>query len=94
MAVRRSAKALRSWQNRNRYNEKSGLTVKNSWFGLHDQVRKRAKGKCEACHLNPGTEPHHIVPLSRGGANAPSNIIYLCQACHDRRHNHLFRIRR
>src|SRR5690606_41621438 len=84
MAVRRSAKALRAWQNRNRYNERSGLTVANSWWGLHNQVKKRAKGMCESCKVKPGTEPHHIVPLARGRANTPANIIYLCESSHNR----------
>jgi len=92
MAVRRSAKALRKYQQRNRYNQVSGLEIRNSWWGLHDQVRKRAGGSCEDCG-DPGSEPHHIIPLSKGGANTKANLIYLCPKCHDRRHRHLRRSR-
>jgi len=73
----------------------NGTQVNNSWWNLHDKVKTRAKGICETkgCR-NIGSEPHHIVPLSRGGTNDPSNLIYLCKSCHDIRHNHLFRRRR
>ncbi len=77
---------------RHTYASNSGFQERNSWWDLHDQCRKRAGGKCEVCG-EPGSEPHHIVPLSRGGCNTLSNLLYLCKSCHNRRHNHLFRSR-
>ncbi len=32
-------------------------------------------------------EVHHIVPLSQGGGNNPTNLITLCKACHKARHD-------
>ena len=30
---------------------------------------------------------HHVVPLSRGGADAVENVVLLCRACHDAHHD-------
>lgn len=76
------------------YNTFNGFEVKNDWYVLVKLAYQRCKGTCEVkgCY-GKATEPHHIVPLSKGGTNTLSNIIYLCQKCHDKRHNHLFRAR-
>lgn len=84
---------------RDTYNTVNGFSQKNGWFSLNNEVVKRSGGRCEAytkgirC-ANKGKEAHHIVPLSAGGSNTKSNMIHLCQSCHDRRHNHLFRSRK
>lgn len=44
--------------------------------------------KCQICskkteHL----ERHHIIPVSRGGGDDDSNIIFLCAKCHGNAHN-------
>lgn len=56
-------------------------------------VRSRAQGRCERCGITEadararddgrGLECHHILPLSRGGTNDPSNGVALCGVCHD-----------
>ena len=56
----------------------------------------RSGGRCAACGkvcaeciggrwrtLDSGGV-HHIVPLSGGGTNAPSNLVLLCVPCHNR----------
>lgn len=82
---------------RSTYSTLHGFQVKNSWWDLVKIVRTRARGMCEAhgCR-NKGNEVHHVNRLSssRGVANDPSNCIFLCKECHDRRHTHLARIRR
>lgn len=83
---------------RDSYSTVNGFSVKNSWWDLVAAVRTRAKGQCEAqvnskrCTAK-GNECHHITKLSSGGTNTIANLIFLCQACHDRRHHHLFRQR-
>jgi len=76
------------------YSTKDGYSQNNSWWDLVKQVRKRSGGYCESkgCY-NAASEPHHIVPLSKGGTNTLSNLIDLCPTCHDKRHNHLIRAR-
>lgn len=32
-------------------------------------------------------EIHHILPVSQGGGDEPSNLITLCKKCHNKRHN-------
>lgn len=44
-------------------------------------VRERAGGWCELCPRQ-GTEWSHRVARGRGGVWAPSNGLWLCNACH------------
>jgi hypothetical protein len=37
--------------------------------------------QCCNCDSN-GMIKHHIVPASLGGTDRPSNIVYVCEACH------------
>ena len=41
---------------------------------------------CEECKkqgkLTPTEEVHHILPLSKGGTHAESNLMALCKSCH------------
>lgn len=44
-------------------------------------------GYCVRCHyrfgrLRQATEPHHWLPLGRGGSDHPSNGLPLCELCH------------
>lgn len=83
---------------RDTYNTVNGFSKKNSWWEISAQVRKRDKGLCVPCARKlglkvKGIEVHHIVPLSKGGKTTMANLILLCKDCHDRRHNHLYRVR-
>ncbi|MBS7805084.1 HNH endonuclease [Rhizobiales bacterium TNE-4] len=46
----------------------------------------QAKGHCAQCSLKitPGKrwDLDHVIPLSLGGSNEPTNLQVLCQACH------------
>lgn len=48
---------------------------------------------CEMClkegRLTPVAEVHHILPISRGGTHARSNLMSLCQSCHNKVHREL-----
>ena len=64
---------------------------------------RRAKGMCQGdSHTLPHPAPfkkrstgepylevHHIIPLSRGGADTLENTIALCPNCHAKRHDEL-----
>lgn len=39
-------------------------------------------GQCSNCNYVGDTHFHHIVPKSRGGSDAPSNLIEVCPPCH------------
>lgn len=82
---------------RDGYSTVNGFSKTSEWWAISAQVRKRSNGMCEA-HLRmnqkvKGTEVHHITPLSKGGRTVLSNLIHLCDDCHNKRHNHLYRSR-
>jgi len=54
------------------------------WWDIRKEVMLRDKGRC-ICGAK-ATEVHHIIALSRGGTTTKSNLISLCENCHDRRH--------
>lgn len=67
---------------------------KTKWWDIRKRVFERDKGKCQSRGMGgvcgaPANEVHHIIPLTRGGANSVSNLISLCKTCHDHRHHHL-----
>ena len=59
-------------------------------------VKIRAKGRCECCNNpspfknesdEPYLETHHLIPVSEGGLDSPTNIIAVCPNCHRRFHH-------
>lgn len=51
---------------------------------VRDHVVARSRGRCEIrSYDHPGCDPHHVVPRSLGGADAPENIIWLCRWHHN-----------
>lgn len=55
--------------------------------GLRDEIIKRDKLTCQICgsrKQKKNLEVHHIIPLSNGGIDHPTNLITLCLHCHDR----------
>lgn len=83
---------------RETYNSDRGFSTKSGWWEIRNKVFIRDQKRCRAviggrvCGA-PGTEVHHLIPLSRGGTNSMSNLLTLCQGCHDKRHRHLMRSR-
>lgn len=51
---------------------------------------ERQRGKCYWCHKKL-VEYHidHVMPLSRGGSNAPDNIVIACPLCNMQKHDKL-----
>ena len=59
------------------------------WKRIRDKYA-REHPLCERC-LQEGRvtlmdEVHHILPVSRGGTNDPSNLMALCRSCHNKMH--------
>ena len=54
---------------------------------------QRQKGKCYYCHKHL-TKYHvdHVIPLSRGGSNDPSNLVIACPLCNQKKHKNLWRL--
>ena len=66
-----------------------------------DAALERSRGMCEACGATVFERSergwrkvardygatHHVVPLSRGGANEASNVVVLCARCHGLAHS-------
>lgn len=46
------------------------------------EVDERDGRRCVVCGSAVGIEKHHIVPLSKGGADEPSNMVTLCAVHH------------
>ena len=80
---------------RETYSYKDGMVQNNSWWETRAAIIKRDGGLC-VYHKRRGflikaTEVHHIVPLSKGGTNAPANLVSVCEECHAARHHHMKR---
>ncbi|WP_094551422.1 HNH endonuclease [Petroclostridium xylanilyticum] len=56
-----------------------------SWKRIRDRYIA-AHPLCEECKrkgkITPAEEVHHILPLSKGGTHAESNLMSLCTPCH------------
>lgn len=76
-----------------RHNTLNRLSRKRNAEGTHTAADiaaqyKRQKGRCyyAACgHCKLGNKYHvdHVVPLSRGGRNAPDNLVITCVFCNE-----------
>lgn len=62
--------------------------VKNDWWDIRRKVFTRDNHKCFYCG-QPASEVHHLIPLSKGGTTTMSNLIAICETCHNRQHYHL-----
>lgn len=52
---------------------------------LKAEIIKRDKKICRLCKnecIDKTMQVHHIVPVSNGGKDEPSNLILLCSSCH------------
>lgn len=69
--------------------------LEQHWRETCRLVDQRDGGRCRVCDrrcsplsatLTHRAERHHLIPLSRGGADHSSNILTLCKRCHEDRH--------
>ena len=60
-----------------------------AWKRIRDSYAQ-SHPLCERClkegRLTPMDEVHHILPISRGGTHARSNLMSLCRSCHNKIH--------
>lgn len=65
----------------------------SDWNSRRKQVYKRDNYTCQNCGSmggprgNAELHAHHIVPKSRGGTHATSNLVSLCKQCHNTVHS-------
>lgn len=72
---------LRSWDHRRKARKKAAL---GKWTSSDIQVlHAKQRGICEYCQREYGAsfEVDHVIPLSKGGTNWPSNIVIACKTC-------------
>jgi hypothetical protein len=59
----------------------------DAWKKLRDECLKRDKYTCYRCEKisknGNKLNAHHIMPRSEGGADDITNLITLCEPCHD-----------
>jgi hypothetical protein len=65
-----------------------------NWEEISKEVRERDGYRCT--HAGCGETSlalhvHHVIPLSRGGSNALSNLVTLCEKHHASKHMHMRR---
>lgn len=68
----------------------------DNWDMLRKQVYERDDYKCRNCGVKGGDNgnkvvlhAHHIVPVSSDGNHVNSNLVTLCQTCHNKVHPHM-----
>ncbi len=62
------------------------------WRPLRQWVYARDGGICQYCHEFvelTDAHIHHVLPISEGGVNHPSNLKTLCPGCHKTHHPHM-----
>ena len=59
------------------------------WRPLKQHIYQRDGGLRQYCHTQVAYEKshcHHVLPLSEGGVNHPSNLKTACHGCHEDKH--------
>ena len=65
----------------------------NDWPTARKERLKLDRHKCTECGSKESIEVHHVIPRSRGGSNAISNLLTLCDVHHQQKHRHLYKKR-
>ena len=61
----------------------------HQWREVRQFVYARDNGLCQYCQKETELNKchiHHVLELSEGGSNHPSNLKTLCKNCHKKRH--------
>ena len=61
--------------------------IRKQFMSLVNKKIITLDNKCFICGDTKNLQLHHIIPLSNGGDNRPTNIITLCGQCHGKVHN-------
>jgi hypothetical protein len=62
------------------------LSYPPDWEERREAVGVRDGFCCSACTQSRRLHLHHKIPLSRGGTNKVSNLVFLCETCHSKQH--------
>jgi len=65
------------------------------FYNVKAYILDRDKYLCQKCKKKKNTKlhVHHIIYKSKGGTDTPSNLITLCEDCHEDLHKGLFEIK-
>lgn len=85
------------YQNKNRESEVKTPNYPDNWDDIRREVYKSSNYRCQNCGIGGGNRKmgeavlnaHHIVPRSNGGSDRMSNLITLCDPCHNSCHEHM-----
>ena len=85
------------YQNKNRESEIKTTDYPDNWDDIRREVYKSSNYRCQNCGIGGGNSSmgeavlnaHHIVPRSCGGSDRMSNLITLCDSCHNSCHRHM-----
>jgi len=64
-------------------------SARNEYASRFDYFDGLLPKECANCESTTDLHIHHIVPISLGGANKPSNMARLCSDCHAKAHGGL-----
>ncbi|CAN5441453.1 hypothetical protein BH10CHL1_BH10CHL1_17950 [soil metagenome] len=65
---------------------KGGEKWRKNWLDLREKALERAGHKCQQCGSMWLLEVHHKKHVVNGGKDKLSNLVVLCQDCHDKVH--------
>jgi 5-methylcytosine-specific restriction endonuclease McrA len=57
-----------------------------AYLEIRKEIFLRDHSKCRECGFQNHLQVHHIIPRSKGGSDDPSNLITLCNRCHQSKH--------
>lgn len=85
------------YQNKNQETDSTTSDYPNNWDTIRREVYKQNNYQCQNCGMEGGKgslgeavlNAHHIVPRSKGGNDKLSNLVALCDPCHNACHEHL-----
>jgi 5-methylcytosine-specific restriction endonuclease McrA len=93
--LRSDPERTRAWQRRSarawrRTLARAGVAA-DDYRTVREARRVHAFGLCEiagpTCTMY-GTEAHHVLPRSKGGTDEFDGLLWVCQMCHSRTHQH------
>lgn len=53
------------------------------------QIKRAYDGICAYCGERPGTQPDHVIPLTKGGTHTRDNIVPCCPPCNQQKLDNL-----
>jgi 5-methylcytosine-specific restriction endonuclease McrA len=79
----------RVWDRERKRTQRSTRLSMAEWLPLVAHVVERDGGRCTYCGDTENLTADHVVPLTRGGTNDPSNLTACCVPCNTKKGNRL-----